>query len=935
MDAGVLSKAHNGIGVPMGYISFHFLDNLFAYLKASRARTTELDRLGTQSSYSVVYLSQGQSDLSYQIPLPDICGQEPVSEEARRILEACEIDASVFDGQLNVSGTVSNKSITVNELLRLLPLRVVPNIVKCASSIIVAVPTLDSEKKDARKRLYKVWRDVPRVAQGRSRFYSIENKANYLLWVVVHIEGVDPQFRVEEWLRRNQDSGLLLFVPPDNGYDVPYLFVQWGYQYPNMADFSSLYEIGPDEHHLLLAFAGKPVEQGVLDGVDPSDAWCESHWYDATILDLVRDHELWNVSRNTKRHNYIMTVAPIEDTVDVPLELGDRYGFLGDIPDLVRKINRAEHDLAVLHSKRRRLGEMVSHREYYPVYVFTEATEKAGTPSEFLHFLCRPLTELSNYLYAAWIVEGVTTHCVVGEIPVSLDSVLTVPCTHAYIQYTRWREWQLPLFIQAGSALNVDLEEQQMAEQVREMLEREGVPEGALVLAGPSGEEPEHLRLTVVPKVNPLDQCLAYVNGRSNASRALITEAVETHQIAARQLQVDVSKDVLEALEALKGECQRLLGEAEEVWEDIRENVRQLSLMAKVGDQAVLVTQGAYESFPKQWKEFLDRVFEIDGALSQAKMSAWEEYALGETARAERLEHVQQSYRDTLAALNESEQQHKELLARILAMQENILKTIDRIYQLKVELRQSRASLENNRQTLDSENAEVRQTEESLRAGLREVERQQKELNAAWDAVRQAQKALAESKTQLASDKKKHEADQKKLLEDQKKFDSERIRFALERDRFDSEYQKYVTEKNAFDGEVQQVAEARRVLENEREKLAQARETLHYESKKLAEDQKKLEVYKQDYEHERTKVSLERQAYEMSRTLFEAERPDLRSGASVAQNTKAEKVGVSTATRMPIASVQRPPIPRQTPTRLPRFVFSARDAVKRFFGRRK
>ncbi|MBI4606441.1 MAG: hypothetical protein HY721_31130 [Planctomycetes bacterium] len=709
----------------MNHILFQSLDDCLEFLVACERGQTPLGKAGREVYTRIGVHLDKPGEPCYSIAFED-----------------SQWDGSgfLYGGEVKRCAPLATV-ISANQLLEHVPLRAWMAPPPRLQSFVLAcrIEAGYCAPAEAQGIVRRAWRDVPKTERTESGFY-LTNGTEQPGWSLVQIDHVAASFKFHQFRKRHTEKRLQVFVPAWSEEGC-FLFVEWGYEYPRHEDFYMLYE-EPDSGILLCAH-GDPVPQP--PGVDHGSAWHVPKWFTIdgepfTAGDGIR---LVLPSHSTKVAHLKLRQGGQPEALDVRLAQGEAERAVGALGEIERQVGMHERALDELYSRRERLRAR-SQQEYIPIYAFFQRPQTKRLPVKLEHFLSRPLAEQAGFSYAQGVVEGkAIIHYIIGEFSVPRGAALSVPCDQVYLQDSRWEAWNLPLFVRSDISLNLEVDEEGVAAKLRELLEAEDLlGDGeSRVLVGPAAESGVKrgarrggpLSFWSLSPAKKLPQVYHYTNAQGEGAESVRDSTSEALGREAA-LHGATAEDKVKELDAkLHAQAKRLLEEAETNWERVRQEIREVSLRARLGDTALKATDECYAAFPDQWKAFVMRVLEVDRQVSLLKSQALERWRAAEAERQGKLDKVKQDHADVSSKIKAAEHKFNETWKELQSIHAELAEKIKEVEALKKriedEMTAVAAALENQKMANSSLEKRKGEYDGVIKALEREVEACRKHLD--------------------------------------------------------------------------------------------------------------------------------------------------------------------------------------------------------------
>jgi hypothetical protein len=721
----------------MKYIAFDSIDDLFRFVLSRRATDGRVPAF-----CRIVHVSPKDYRLRYSPSDWDESGDR-------------------FGGKI-MPATEELQTLDVSRLLEhVLLQRVSTQFNAGATSIVLAVPV---NAPAAQQSLYDAWRQVERVEWARSAFYSFRHPGGGG-WQAVQIDGVAPGFDFERFRQANRlkftpsDEGnrMRVFAPAQSSGGSP-LYVEWEHRYPRPIEFSLLHRDASSP--LVLCTADREAETR-----DAKRAWWVPGWHVfgaanyVSVSDLVQVEPLEQVqSVRYEQDEQGLSQVPL------PLEIRPLSESMVSARDLESRIGALKRELEILAGKHERF-ERAGFQEYFPIYRWRQEPGREALPSGLEHMLGRPLSELGRYLYLQTRdEEGAIIHYVAGKDHQTAGLASAVACDELYLCDTRWLNWRLPLFVRQGAALTIDINEEEMAAKVREVLPDEPPPNPDLragesfCLAQPSGDN-GHPAFAWLTFSMTLDEAVAITNGHAaGLPRAVGAAGFEAGAAALSQdVAVSVVAQQLDATTRSRTEEQ--LRELGENWESARRNLQAAAFQARLAELATRPMIAARDALPPSWSEFVQRTLEADAAAAKFKIEALKEWADSEPTRMLLLQGHKAGLTDTARTIKQRREEYEQILPPVQELNK----------------------------TLAQQCAELDKKREVVTKALGELDQKTKKLEETNAALDRQNTVLDGSLRTTQSEISRHSELRKKFDELNKSLQSEKEALARERDSLDKD----------------------------------------------------------------------------------------------------------------------------------------------------
>ena len=624
------------------------------------------------------------------------------------------------------------------------------------TSIVLAVPVRMADVSAAQQLLYDAWQQVERVEGVRSAFYSFRNPEGGG-WQVVQIDGVAPGFDFDKFRQANRpkftasDDRMRVFAPAQ-GFGGSSLYVEWEYRYPRPIAFSLLHRDASSP--LVLCTADREAETR-----DGKRAWWVPGWHVFDAEDYVSVSDLVQVLPLEKVQS-IHYEQDKQGLSHVPLPLGIRplSESMVSAHDLESRIGALKRELEILASKHERF-ERAGFQEYFPIYRWRQEPGREALPSGLEHMLGQPLSELARYLYLQTRDEdGAIIHYVAGKDHQSAGLASAVACDELYLCDTRWLNWRLPLFVRQGAALTIDINEEEMAAKVREVLPDEPPPNPdsrageSFCLAQPSGDN-GHPAFAWLTFSMTLDEAVAITNGHAaGLPRAAGAAGFEADAAALSQdVAVSVVAQQLDATTRSRTEEQ--LREQGENWERARCNLQAAAFQVRLAELATRPMIAARDALLPTWAEFVQRVLEADVTALKFKLDALKEWTASEPKRMDLLKDHEKGLTDTAAIIQQRRQEYEEILPRVQEKNTQLAKECVALDEKREVVTKVLGELDQKTEKLAAVNADLDRQNTALEGNLRTTQneiRRHDELRKKFEDLSQS---LQREKEQLARQK--------------------------------------------------------------------------------------------------------------------------------------------------------------------------------------
>ncbi len=628
-----------------------------------------------------------------------------------------------------------------------------------ASSIVLAVPVGLAGAAAVQQILYDAWRQVERVEWARSAFHSCKSPGGGG-WQAVQIDGIAPGFDLEKFRQANRgkftnpNDRMRVFAPAQNSGGCS-LFVEWEYRYPRAVEFSQLHRDASSP--LVLCTAEREAETR-----DGKRSWWVPGWHVFGAANYVSVSDLIQVLplENVQNVRYEPDESGLQQ-VQLPLEIRPFSESMASARELESRIGALKRELEILAGKHERF-ERAGFQEYFPIYCWRQEAGQDALPAGLEHMLGRPLSELARYMYVRTPDEsGATLHYVAGKDHQAAGLAAAVACDELYLCETRWLEWRLPLFVRQGTALSIDINEEEVAAKIRDVLPQEpglnqtGIARECFCLVQPSGENgwPSFTWLTFSMT---LDQAVAVTNGHAAGPPAAVRAA--GFEAGAAALSEDVAISIVaQQLDATaRSRTEEQLREVGNGWETARQNLQAAAFQVRLAELAMRPMVAARDTLPETWTQFVQRTIEADATAAKFKIEALGEWASSEPARKEMLLQHEKGLTDTAATIKLRRDEYEAMLPRIEARNKMLVEECEQLDKKLQEVRKADERLVQRTKELGSANAGLERQnaalEENLRTIQKEIDRHhelRQKLADCCSRMEDRKRALAEERAQV------------------------------------------------------------------------------------------------------------------------------------------------------------------------------------------
>jgi len=749
----------------MDYIKFTFLDDLLAFLKACENGRIVLGK-GERKSYEYIRLVKSADRLEYAIALS--------KEDLNDTKVNWKTTAEQYGGKITLNQNFDDGDEKhINELLLMLPIRKVPEYrLTQISSLLLACP-IETEHADgntAFKRLFDAWKDVPKLISTESKFYFISDDVRNDKWAAVEVYNVAPEFDNKSFRDKHRESQITTLSPPSEwDGEGCFLYVEWGYEYPEPADFLNLYDewyqmggnnVKHNARHIVLCTAGKTINLTNASNQVANDIWYEPIHHIIDDKSYTRTESIYSndIIENLPVDGLSTSEVPDSVKLVINLKIGEVSKTVGSLNEIEKRISIYEQELERLRSRYTQRHNL-SQQEFFPVYVFRQLLDKSELtlPSGLENFLKKPLGELAKYTYAKVEIKDSDDnsvgcdHYIVGEMPVLVGTALAIPSDRTYLCDMRWIEWNLPLYLRSDCSLNINIDEEGLAEKVRKLIGNSKIPNDTkIILAEPDSntnkgdmDSVDGLRLLYFDPTDRLDQVLCFINdiGQGAPSAALLSgaklnEAVMIHDVNVSSATHDLDKLLLQR-------TNDLLAEAEGSWNATCKKIKQILLQARITDVALKVTEEVYKELPCTWVDFVNNVYDTDQKIAEMKIKALEKWNEDDSLRKEQLVNVKISQVNIDEEIENKKKEYYALLPKIRQENANLEDRIKELKKLEDDFSKEKEKLEANKGKLKEKNKEIEEKIEQYRTDIKTSEEQTKSLDS---NKRQLEMAIQEQK---------------------------------------------------------------------------------------------------------------------------------------------------------------------------------------------
>ena len=635
-------------------------------------------------------------------------------------------DGELFGGKIGSTRPPSAHLVHINELL--LQLAVLPKAEArghVPSMVLVARSdeAKSGEHGELVELLLKHWNTIPKHPDAPSEFRYARNEDGKV-WFTVEIPEIERGFDYSLFRRKLQDSRLKVFLPAWRPGEIEecFLYVEDGFHYPRPAEFAWLYEYGArverendetdayDFRHVVL-LESRGATSGGRKGLNPTQAYLlgapEESQPDERYCDFSRSHEIysfsnvWAESGEEIGNISSFDASPLGEGANLSreVELIPLSSKIGLIHDIEGQIGIHQRKVEELQAKRAGLHQF-SNDEHLAIYIFRKEEGLDDLPNGLLHFLERPLGELSQYSYIRTEADTgeFVDHWVVAHVRAPLSSILAVSCSECYLCEGRWLDAGLTMFVKHGYRLSIDLNEVGLVSRFQSMLETvsglEGFDECNLIV-GPNEKSPGGISYRMFerahPELLPLSEAFSFINGEGGGIEPMAIVAGTQIEVNLERHRVELQSGLLEFEGELVGHAESVVDESEKQWEKTRTKAQSLQLKSRVADVAVKVSKEVYREMPESWLDFLDKAWKADEEISQMKVKALGRWFSSADEREDRLERLKILNIDSGAEIKAKEKSLGESLLSLKERRNELAQDLVELQKLEMEVAEEQA----------------------------------------------------------------------------------------------------------------------------------------------------------------------------------------------------------------------------------------------------
>jgi superoxide dismutase len=421
-------------------------------------------------------------------------------------------------------------------------------------------------------------------------------------------------------------------------------------------------------------------------------------------------------------------------------------------------------------------------------------------------FFTRSHGELSQFDYmAVTSSDGLIWHCLIGNAPVTQGASLAVPCDRLYLRETRWSEWQLPLFVRADCALSIDVDEAAVADRVLALLKEKGADETKHLILAESTDANSaegQIQFLLLPNdgARSVVECLSYITtfGQGAASTASLASALTLGAVSEHNISAPPQVRELDGL--LQDRAKLLVGEIQNLWENLRVGCQKNRIEMILTQVAIHVTRKAYLQHPATWRQFVDEVLKADEVLADLKIEALERWARNNAERdkiVKDLERRRVEVEGLIAArATEFEVLATELDGRMALTQASL----GTLREAREQLDKSRERLAGVQATLQAELQELDKKIQELVTQRDAYRADQKKLENAAAEIQKKKREIEEARAQVAAKSVELEAMKPRLAEEQVALEQMRIPVAERQAQYEAERAAFEAMREAVSG---------------------------------------------------------------------------------------------------------------------------------------
>lgn len=415
----------------------------------------------------------------------------------------------------------------------------------------------------------------------------------------------------------------------------------------------------------------------------------------------------------TRQHTMVPVVQPYSAEGRARLE------------SLDRRIQASKSTLFDLERRRKVLMEQQRDR-FDLVMRFPQPPATAGAlprvASRFQQFLLATRQELDrfSYLYQE-DGNGGGWHVVMTQEPRLYQDVQYGLADEVYYRPACLRDWDVGIFVRHHHQLLPRLDDQQLAESFRDVVDRvlarnpERTDAGTIVLLNPAAEDHGPPILMPVP-LHGIEEATTWMTFL-NQEFPLVEHQTRIHARAnllhvLQQLQVDTEEEVTRLEEEFKQQATQRLQRAQDLWNATSTRIEQAADFLEFCQARFELFEEVVGEFALSWRRFVDSVLHQNKLLIEDKLKVLEKLDRAEAEWPERLVEVDRGNEDVLSRLPLLSEQMDELLEesgkRHEVARRKHAEVLSEAEQAEVELEGARRDVE--RQQEEAETAHERAT---------------------------------------------------------------------------------------------------------------------------------------------------------------------------------------------------------------------------------
>lgn len=690
----------------------------------------------------------------------------------------------VFGAKLEDPVT-TGREMEIAELLRSLPLRDARSEGRAIKTdeVLLAISTdscgTEKETQNARtaaqSRLFEAAKLI-KCGEATDTFWYLPTPLTRGGFDCVYLRGIAGRQDWDAFKEEARRLGVRLFLPVEGREGAPFM-IEAGFVHPTPRLLLRLHPLSSDER--LICAAGDPVGAGA--------AWRQALWHKlpdsgmpvSAMVDLTPGPG--HLAGEWEIEGSVLEEQLNRIHVDVAIGSVDRS--IGSVFDLEGRIASHQAEIERLQSARERLGARASG-DYVPVFLWKQDVTPDADGQPAAHdlpagleaFLRQPFSQLEQYRYAPFqCVESdesggggdrhYVLHFMAGEQPMPGGDALAVRCDHVFLQDVRWQAWGLPLFVRADCALNIDLNEQEMADafkaSVLTPLNAVASTNGAQTsddfdqkvllapergLLAPASMGPMHaivLRgLSRVANLGSLtSNAVQWLNHWGGSEMKVTTMQRADARFRIEEFAIEADQQTLALDDRMSQRISTLTGEVERTWEEFRKKARHSLTAAHMGNMLLKATDEHYRALPASWIDFVTNVIATNRAVAQDKteaMARWDKQ-LGE---------IEKEDMAVRALLAEVEKLLPEALQEIERRRKELEKLVEQTEQKTAEMRARLEELPPLEAELQSKGAQLSAMSKRLGEDVRAAQQRAAQAEKDLQSIREREQQLAQLKAQ-------------------------------------------------------------------------------------------------------------------------------------------------------------------------------------------